>query len=201
MWAMIEKLRMCAFSDGMEATGSYHRNLWKSTNGSGMVSAMRPPRTLLAVIALASTALAEGPAAAVAAPPPAAEEIKRVLDYQENGKERGPALLDVIPCAKVDSTKGTATSYTCVEPITAAIKKGAVVNVWTQWFCPKGGKYEDLSIQSLLDGQVRNTVDITVEGLARTRTWRPFTVSKAGKWQFKVMQGSKELGMTSVVVE
>ena len=90
-----------------------------------------------------------------------------MLDYQENGKERGPALLDVIPCAKVDSTKGAATSYTCVEPITAAIKKGAVVNVWTQWFCPKGGKYEDLSIQSLLDGQVRNTVDITVEGRDR----------------------------------
>ena len=149
-----------------------------------MVLAMRTPRSLLALIALASNAFAEGPGPQAMAPPPAAEEIKRVLDYQENGKARGPALLDVVPCAKVDATKGSPTAYTCIEPIISAIKKGSVVNIWTQWFCPKGGKYEDLSIQALLDGQVRNTVDLSIEGLARTRAWRPFTLAKPGKWQF-----------------
>lgn len=155
----------------------------------------------LASSAFAQSAEPAAASAAPAAPPPTAEEIKRVLDYQENGKDRGPALLDLVPCTKVDLTKGSATAFTCIEPITAAVKKGSVVQVWTQWFCPKGGKYEDVSIQAVLDGQVRNTVDITVEGLARTRTWRQFTVSKAGKWQFKVLQGGKELGMGSVTVE
>jgi len=157
----------------------------------------------LAALAVTSSAFAQSaePAAAPVGPPPPAEEIKRVLEYQENGKDRGPALLDVVPCAKVDSTKGSPTSFTCIEPITAPVKKGSVVHVWTQWFCPKGGKYEDVSIQSLVDGQVRNTVDVTIEGLARTRTWRTFTLNKPGKWQLKVLQGGKELGMTSVVVE
>ncbi len=139
--------------------------------------------------------------AAAPAPPPPPEEIKRVLDYQESGKDRGPALLDVVPCAKVDTTKTSATAFTCVEPITAPVKKGTVVNVWTQWFCPKGGKYENITIQSVLDGETRNTADVTIEGLARTRSWRPFTMTKPGKWQFKVRQGTKELGMTSVTVE
>lgn len=154
--------------------------------------------TLLMTFALASAASAQN-AEPVAAP--SADEIKRVLDYQENGKEKGPTLLDVVPCAKVDSTKGSPTAFTCIEPITAPVKRGTSVQVWTQWFCPKGGRYEDVAIQAALEGQVRSTVDLTIEGVSRTRTWRPFIVNKAGKWQFKVSQGGRELGTASVVVE
>lgn len=157
---------------------------------------------LAAVVSLAASALAQE-AAAPAAPaqPPSADEIKRVLDYQDNGKDRGPALLDVIPCTKVDQTKGSPTQFTCIEPITAPVKKGTTVLAWVQFFCPKGGSYEDVSIQYLHEGQVRNTVDVKIEGLARTRTWRGHTLAKAGKWQIKVLRGDKELGATSVTVE
>lgn len=153
----------------------------------------------LVLVVLPCTVWADEAAAPM--PPPPAEEIKRVLDYQENGKERGPALLDVVPCAKVDTTKTSPTAFTCIAPITGPVKKGTTVNVWTQWFCPKGGKYENITIQAVLDGETRNTTDLTIEGLARTRSWRPFTMNKPGKWQFKVRQGTKELGMTSVTVE
>ncbi len=151
---------------------------------------------VLAVIALASPAGwaqdAGTGAEASAQPAPPADEIKRVLDYQENGKDRGPVLLDLIPCLKVDQTKGSPTQFTCIEPVTGPVKKGALVNAWTQWFCPRGGKYEDISIQSMLDGQPRNTVDITIGcNLARTRTWRAFTLSKPGKWQIRVVQAAK----------
>lgn len=154
----------------------------------------------------ASFAFAQDPApaapAAPAQPPPPAEEIKRVLDYQDNGKDRGPALLDIVPCNKVDQAKGSPTQFTCIEPITGPVKKGTTVNAWVQFFCPKDGKYEDLKIQWLLGSEVRQTTDITVQGLARTRTWRAHTPPKAGKWTIKVIQGeSKELGSATFTVE
>ncbi|MDX2014243.1 MAG: hypothetical protein SFW67_28850 [Myxococcaceae bacterium] len=155
-----------------------------------------------AVLAASRLALAQDPPPAAAAPPPSADEIKRVLEYQDNGKDRGPALLDVVPCLKVDQTKGSPTQFTCIEPVTGAVKKNTTVNAWVQFFCPKGGKYEDLKIQWLLGNEVRQTTDITVEGLARTRTWRAHTPPKAGKWTIKIIRGeSTELGSATFTVE
>lgn len=166
---------------------------------------------LVSCLALSSSALAQGapatapaPAAAPttpAAPPPSADEIKRFLDYQENGKERGPALMDVIPCTKVDQTKGSPTAFQCIEPVTGPLKKNAAVMAWVQFFCPKDGKYEDLAVQFLLEGQVRNTYDLTVAGYGRTRTWKGANLGKAGKWTIKVLRGAIELGSATVVVE
>ncbi len=133
-------------------------------------------------------------------PPPSADEIKRVLDYQDNGKERGPALLDLVACTHVDTERGSPTAFTCVEPVTAPVKKGTAVMAWTQWFCPKGGKYEDLAVKYVYEGETRTTIDVKVEGFSRTRSWRAYTVTKTGKWQIKVYRGQAELGQTSFSV-
>jgi hypothetical protein len=132
---------------------------------------------------------------------PSADEIKRVLDYQENGKESGPVLLDLVPCLKVDITKGSPTMYNCTEPITGPVKKNSVVNAWMAWFCPKGGSYDDLSVQFLHEGQVRQTLDLKIEGLSRTRTFRSHQFGKPGKWQIRVLRGDKELGTANITVE
>ncbi len=161
---------------------------------------------MLTLCLLAGSAWAQAENAAQAAAPamkpiPPADELKRALDYLEAGKESGPALLDVIPCLKVDQTKGSPTMFTCLEPVTGPLKKGATVQAWTHWFCPKDGKYEDVTIQFLLDGEVRSTNDVTVSGYGRTRTWRGQNLSKPGKWQVKVLRGGKELGTANIVVE
>jgi hypothetical protein len=44
-------------------------------------------------------------------------------------------------------------------------------------------------------------VDIKVEGLSRTRTFRSHAFGKAGKWQLKVFRGDKELASANVTVE
>ncbi len=147
----------------------------------------------------AGTAAAPAPTAPVE-PPPSAELIKKVLDYQENGKDRGPALLDLIPCVKVDSAKGSPTQYQCIEPVGASVPKGTTVFAWLQWLCPKDGKYEDVSIQFLHEGQVRKTVDNPVVGFGRTRGWRGENFNKVGKWTIKVMRGDKELGTAEINV-
>lgn len=165
-------------------------------------------RVLTAAVTLASTAvLAQdpAPAAAPAPPPPPAEEIKRVLEYQDNGKDRGPALLDVVLCNKVDQTKGSATQFTCIEPLAGNLKKATSITAWVQFFCPKDGKYEDVKLKWLLGSETYETQDITISGLARTRTWRAYTPKKPGKWTVKVLRGdgdaAKELGAATFTVE
>lgn len=158
---------------------------------------------LLGAAVASSIALAQEAAPAPATPaepPPPADEIKRVMDYQEHGKDRGPALLDLVACTKVDNTKGSDTVNTCIEPVSGPVKKGTTVFAWTLWFCPKGGKYEDVMIQFVHEGQVRSTVDVTIQGLARTRTWRGYSLTKPGKWEIKILKGDKELGGTTVQV-
>lgn len=158
-----------------------------------------------AVLLSASLAFAEDAVvpAKPAAPPPTADEIKRVMEYQDNGKDRGPALLDVIMCTKVDQAKGSETIYTCIEPLAGAHKKDTTINAWMQFFVPKGGEYEDLKIQWLHGSEVRETKDFKIKGLARARTWLAHTPKKAGKWTVKVLQGedNKELGSATFTVE
>jgi hypothetical protein len=159
---------------------------------------------VLVVAALVCATAAPGQDAGVRATPvavPTADELRRVLDYQEHGKDRGPVLLDLMPCLKVDTTKGSSTQYNCLEVVSGPIKKGTVVNAWTSWFCPKGGAYDDLAIQFVHEGVVRQTIDVKIEGLSRTRTYRSHTFSKAGKWQIKVLRADKELASATVIVE
>lgn len=160
---------------------------------------------VIAVVTSSSYAFAQeaAPAASPApsAPAPTADEIKRVLDYQETGKDRGPVLLELVACLKVDLTKGSPTQYNCVEPVTGPVKKGTTVNAWTAFFCPKGGSYDDLSIQFLHENVVRQTADLKVEGFSRTRSFRGHQFSKPGKWLIKVLRGDKELSSVAVTVE
>lgn len=152
---------------------------------------------------IASLALAEDAGTVPAGPveaPPSAEQIKKFLEYQEKGAASGPVLLDLIPCVKVDSTKGSPTQFQCIEPAGTSVPKGTTVFAWLHWMVPKDGKYEDVTIQFLHEGQVRKTVDNPVVGFGRTRGWRGENFNKVGKWTIKVMRGEKELGIASVNV-
>lgn len=150
---------------------------------------------------VAACLLLAGPASAEDAAVPSADEIKRVLDYQENGKERGPILLDLVPCLKVDLAKGSPTIYSCLEPVAGPVKKNTSVHAWMAWFCPKGGAYDDLTVQFLHEGQVRQTFDLKVEGFGRTRTFRSHTFAKTGTWTIKVSRGETQVGQAQVTVE
>lgn len=161
---------------------------------------------LTASFALAQDAGTATPVAAPAAPaapvapPPTAEQIKQFLDYQEKGAAAGPVLLDLVPCTKVDSTKGSPTQYQCVEAVGATVPKGTTVFAWLQWMVPKDGKYEDVQIQFLHEGQVRKTVDNPVAGFGRTRGWRGENFNKVGKWTIKVIRGAQEFGTVDINV-
>jgi hypothetical protein len=157
-------------------------------------------------IALGSVLLGSSLAAAQDAgtpqpPPPPADEIKRVLDYYYNGKDRGPALVELKACLKVDSAKGSPTSNECLEEVKGPVKRDTTIHGWSLWYLPEGANYDNVSLQFVFGDEVRSTIDLKLNSVGRTRTWRSTTVSKKGKWTIKVKDGAKELGSTSFTVE
>ncbi|MBX7115416.1 MAG: hypothetical protein K1X64_13895 [Myxococcaceae bacterium] len=158
-------------------------------------------RSIVALLLISVTAAAQdGGKPASAEPPPNPEIIKQVLDYYYNGKARGPALLEFKACTKIDTAKDSPTKNECAEVATGPVKKNTAVQAWTLWYVPEGGNYEDISIQCLHQGQVRSTVDLTLNAAGRSRSWRSCTMSKTGQWTFKVTRGGTELGSTMVNV-
>ena len=110
------------------------------------------PLFAIAALALAVTARAEAPTA---------DEINKVYDYFKTGKDTGPVLLELEPCLKAGKKPGD-DHMSCLEEVTGPVKKGTAVSAWMRWFAPQGGKYEDLSVQFVLAGEVKSTKDFSV---------------------------------------
>jgi hypothetical protein len=158
----------------------------------------------LTAVLLGSIAAAQdaGKPQAPQPPPPSADEIKRVLDYYYNGKDRGPALVELKACLKVDSVgKDANTKNECLEAVNGPVKKDSTIHGWTLWYLPEGANYDNVSMQFVYGDDVRSTIDLKLNSVGRTRTWRSTTVSKKGKWTIRVKDGAKELGSTSFTVE
>lgn len=164
----------------------------------------------LAVCAVASSARAEAPPAPAPAPaavapvpvPPAptAAEIQKVTNYFLNGKEGGPILMELSFCA--DVKKNAEGKLACVDPLGDTIKTGETIAAFVKLFAPKGGKYEDIKLRFLLNGEVRSTSDFTVtEAWTGYGNYKKSTASKPGTWEVEVLRGDVVLGKKSIVAQ
>lgn len=150
----------------------------------------------------AAAAPAEKPAApAAAVEVPTGAEIRKVLDYLDNGKGAGPVLGDLKLCTVIPTKKDDPHRFECTEEVKGKVKHGAVVHAWMQWHVPKDDKYDDVSIQFLHQGTVRSTQDLQLGAAYKTRTYKSQMLSKPGTWEVKVVRGDKELGKVTVEVE
>lgn len=157
----------------------------------------KPLCLLLAAAVLAPlSALAQAPAA------PTPEEIRKVSAYLNDGKDAGPILIDLTPCLTVDVKKGSPTQNDCTAEVQGKVKKGNKVYAWMKWFVPKDGKYEDVTVQWLLDGNVRATQDVSLSIASMgLRHYTAQNAAKEGSWEIKVSRGGKELGSAKFEVE
>jgi hypothetical protein len=159
---------------------------------------------LTLLLAIPTLAAAESPV-----PPQVADitadEAKRVTDYLANGKDKGPLLVELVACLSIDAKKGSPTLWECTEPVSGPVKKGATVHGWTSWLLPKDGKWDDVAVQYVFEGQPRNTFDLTLDGtawgVARARSFKSASLTKSGKWEIKILRGTKELKSVTVQVE
>jgi hypothetical protein len=134
----------------------------------------------------------------VAVAQPSPDQVKAVWDHFQSGKGKGPVLGDAVLCKTVEQ-KVKETKFECAEALGETAAKGDVVNVWVAFLVPKDETIETVTVQALLDGQVRETKDLKLKGESmRTRTWTAFTLKKAGKWEFKIMDGDKALKTLSI---
>lgn len=130
---------------------------------------------------------------------PTPEAAKAVFDHYYQGQGKGVVLAEAFLCAEI-ADKGKENKFDCTKRIEGAAPKGSV-NVYLVMLVPEGDK-RDLMIQSTLDGVVRETKDVTVEGKGmRTRAWKTMSVGKAGKWELKVLDGEKTLATLPLSVE
>ena len=156
----------------------------------------------LKTLCLMVVAVLIAPLAARADSAPTSEDVKKVVEYYKNGKDGGPILAEIKPCLKVDTTKGSATIWECIEPVTAKVKKDTTVHAWMNWLVPKDGKYDDLTVQWLFNGEVRSADDMALNSSSYAGPYfKSKTVNKVGKWEVKVLRGGKELGSAKFEVE
>ena len=139
---------------------------------------------------LAALSLLSSPALADEAP--TASEIKKVMDFFRNGQGKGPVLVDLVPCLKVDRP-APGKKKDCLEGVADEVPKGTVVNAFTRWFVPEGDTYE-LTFEWLHEGEVVSSGTVTVEGSFGYGTWKAKSLTKAGAWEVRVKRGDDVLG-------
>jgi hypothetical protein len=142
------------------------------------------------------------PAATPPGPPPpapTADEVKKVTEYYLKGVGGGPILMESVLCAKAERVEG---KLACLEKLPATIKKGDPIIAYVKFFVPKGGKYEDLKVKFLLNGEVRSTSDFTLtESWTGYANYKQATAQKPGTWEVQVLRGETVLAKHSVIVE
>ena len=90
----------------------------------------------------------------------------------------------------------------CGAPLPTTLKKGDAITAFVKFFAPKGGKYEDLKIKFLVDGEVRSTSDFTVtESWTGYANYKKTTANKLGTWEVQVLRGDVVLESRKIGVE
>jgi hypothetical protein len=144
------------------------------------------------------------PAVAEAAlpPPPAptADDINKVTAYYLRGKEGGPILIEFKLCGAIGKTPEG--KMACDGELGDTIAKGEPVSAFVRFFSPRGGKYEDLKVKFVHNGEVRSTSDFTVtESWTGYANYKRTTVNKVGTWDVEVLQGDKILAKKSIIAQ
>ena len=122
---------------------------------------------------------------ALAAPP--AKAVQDVVDYFYGGKEEGPILTDSKLCKSIKGLE-------CEEAVDPkAISLGDLLNVWMQFFVPKGASYDDIIVEYKHEGVPRNLKAHKVEGSIRYRIVDKYKLDKPGKWTITIKRGVTNL--------
>ena len=132
------------------------------------------------------------PVSGIAAPP--SKTVKEVVDYFYAGQEGGPILTDSKLCTSIKALKCEA----AVDP--KAVSMGNAINVWMQFFVPKGASYDDIVVEYKHGGVPRNLKAHKVEGSIRYRVVDKFKLDKPGKWTIAIKKGLTNLKMFNVTV-
>ncbi len=146
---------------------------------------------------------------------PTAAEVRKVLEFYNNGQGQGIVLSDSKLCADVH--KEGENKYECKDEIiefgegdgsspevTHKIKKGDSILVWMSFMVPVGDE-ANIIVQYSLGGTARYSSKASVKSSIRYRTWKKYTPRSAGKWEIKIFhdlgEKTRELNSFELTVE
>jgi len=142
---------------------------------------MRKKRSILLFTFVFGSLLIFCPLNALAAP--TAKSVKDVVDYFYNGQEEGPILTDSKLCKSIKGLE-------CEEAVDPkAISLGDLLNVWMQFFVPKGASYDDIIVEYKHEGVPRHLQAHSIEGSIRYRIVDKYKLDKPGKWTITIKKG------------
>lgn len=143
-------------------------------------------------------ACADDAARAIAAGP-TADEINKVTAYYLKGKDAGPILIEFRLCGEIG--KSPEGKNTCEAELGDTAAKGDQVNAFIRFFAPRGGKYDDLKVRFVKNGEVQSTSDFTVgESWTGYTNYKRTKVGKPGTWDVEVLQGDRLLAKKTLNV-
>lgn len=129
---------------------------------------------------------------AIAAPP--AKSVKEVVDYFYSGQKEGPILTDASLCKSIKDLE----CEQAIDP--SAVALGDLIQVWMQFFVPKGGSYDDIMVEYKHEGVPRNLNAHKVDGSIRYRLVDKYKVDKPGKWTVTIKKGVTNLKEFQITV-
>jgi hypothetical protein len=77
---------------------------------------------------------------------------------------------------------------------------GEAINVWMQFFVPKGASYDDIVVEYKHEGVPRNLKAHKIEGSIRYRVVDRYKLDKPGKWTIAIKKGLTNLKMFNITV-
>lgn len=127
---------------------------------------------------------------------PSADEVNKVVDFYNNGKDEGIVLGDIKLCEGIG--KDGAAKNECENEIDpASLKAGQSVMVWMNFMVPMGVQEQEIMLQFNHQGVTREVEKVTVSSAMRYRVWRKVKFDRAGDWKANIIHDN---GQTSEVL-
>ncbi|MDH5784720.1 MAG: hypothetical protein OEZ16_03825 [Chromatiales bacterium] len=132
--------------------------------------------------------LAPFTAPAFAADPPSPAEVRKVMQYYQDGSD--VMLVESKFCTEVE--KAGDNKNECAEEINATtIEEGSRPLVWMNFFVP-GSDSANVLIQFKHKGKALKSDEMSLSNAIRYRTWKSLPTSKTGPWEIAVEQETAE---------
>ncbi len=148
---------------------------------------------------------------------PTADEVRKVLDFYNNGQGQGIVLRDSKICAGIH--KDGVSKYECKDEIIEfvqgddasippevkhKISVDETIWLWMSFMVPQGDKSKVI-IQYSMGGTARHSSKANVKGSIRYRTWTKYTPKTPGTWEITIFhdlgENTRELNSFELIVE
>ena len=123
-------------------------------------------------------------APAVAVDKPTSEEVRRVMEFYQQGE--GAVLAQQKLCSAIEKA-GENKNECTAEGTPAVITKGDKPLVWMN-FLVAGSEPANILVQFNYKGRVLSSKELKLSNSFRYRTWLKAPTSKAGTWQVTIEQ-------------